>query len=121
MLESGNEVVFNLDATAGRRAGYHMLNRYGNIFLENRYTDWGNYYPYHTLRNLWMLSKYVPAEILQIEFLNKWRNPDKYPTGDPFAPVNYLFDYLLPLQWPGSRWHGWRLRIFPRRPSLLAV
>ena len=57
-------LVFNLDATAGRRAGYHMLNRYGNIFLENRYTDWGNYYPYHTLRNLWMLSKYVPAEIL---------------------------------------------------------
>ena len=74
---TGGQVVFNLDATAGRRGGYHMFNEYGNIFLENRYTDWQNYYPYWTLRNLWMLSKYVPAEKLQIEFLNKWRNTEK--------------------------------------------
>ena len=106
MAETGNEVVFNLDATAGRRGGYHMLNRYGNIFLENRYTDWGNYYPYHTLRNLWMLSRYVPAECLQVEFLNKWRNTGKYPSDDPFAPSNYSFDYMFaitmaaqPLAW----------------------
>ena len=49
-----------------------------------------------------MLSKYVPAEILQIEFLNKWRNPDKYPTGDPFAPVNYSFDYLFAVTMAGQ-------------------
>lgn len=42
---TNNNAVFNLDATAGRRAGYHTFNEYGNIFLENRYTDWGNYYP----------------------------------------------------------------------------
>jgi alpha-galactosidase len=99
------QVVFNLDVTAGRRGGYHYLNEYGNLFLENRYTDWTNYYPYTTLRNLWMLSKYVPAEKLQIEFLNKWRNADKY-TADPFSPANYSFDYLFaitmvaqPLAW----------------------
>ena len=74
--ETDEEVIFNLDATASRRGGYHMFNEYGNIFLENRYTDWQNYYPYWTLRNLWMLSKYVPAEKLQIEFQNKWRNTD---------------------------------------------
>ena len=103
--ETGNKVVFNLDVTAGRRGGYHFLNEYGNIFLENRYTDWTNYYPYATLRNLWMLSKYVPAQNFQIEFLNKWRNTDKY-TGDPFGPANYSFDYLFaitmaaqPLAW----------------------
>ncbi|MGM9757350.1 MAG: alpha-galactosidase [Candidatus Cryptobacteroides sp.] len=103
---SGGEVVFNLDATAGRRAGYHYFNNYGNIFLENRYTDWGNYYPYWTLRNLWTLSKYVPAEKIQIEFLNKWRNASKYPSGDRFAPSGYSFDYLFaitmaaqPLAW----------------------
>lgn len=102
---TGGRVVFNLDATAGRRGGYHMFNEYGNIFLENRYTDWQNYYPYWTLRNLWMLSKYVPAEKLQIEFLNKWRNTEKY-AGDPFAPANYSFEYLFattmagqPLAW----------------------
>jgi len=100
-----NEVVFNLDATAGRRAGYHMLTEYGNIFLENRYTDWQNYYPHWTLRNLWQLSKYVPAEKLQVEFLNKWRNVDKY-GNDLFAPANYSFEYLFattmagqPLAW----------------------
>ena len=102
---TGGQVVFNLDATAGRRGGYHMFNEYGNIFLENRYTDWQNYYPYWTLRNLWMLSKYVPAEKLQIEFLNKWRNTDKY-KGEVFAPENYSFEYLFattlagqPLAW----------------------
>jgi len=103
--ETNNNVVFNLDVTAQRRGGYHYFNEYGNIFLENRYTDWQNYYPYTTLRNLWMLSKYVPAQNFQIEFLNKWRNADKY-AGDPFAPVNYSFDYLFaitmaaqPLAW----------------------
>lgn len=98
---TNNSVVFNLDATAGRRAGYHMFNEYGNIFLENRYTDWGNYYPYQTLRNLWQLSKYVPAEKLQIEFLNKWRNHDKY-GDDPFAPGNYSFEYLFAITMAGQ-------------------
>ena len=102
VLEKTNhQVTFNLDATAGRRGGYHMFNEYGNIFLENRYTDWGNYYPYMTLRNLWMLAKYVPAEKLQIEFLNKWRNADKY-GQDPFAPANYSFDYLFALTMAGQ-------------------
>ena len=52
-----------------------------------------------------MLSKYVPTQNLQIEFLNKWRNDDKY-GDDPFAPKNYSFDYLFavtmvaqPLAW----------------------
>ncbi len=105
LLETNKAIVFNLDATAGRRGGYHMFNEYGNIFLENRYTDWQNYYPYWTLRNIWLLSKYVPAEKLQIEFLNKWRNRDKY-GDDIFAPAHYSFSYLFattmagqPLAW----------------------
>lgn len=99
--ETDEEVIFNLDATAGRRGGYHTFNEYGNIFLENRYTDWQNYYPYWTLRNLWMLSKYVPAEKLQVEFLNKWRNADKY-KGDVFAPGNYSFEYLFAVTLAGQ-------------------
>ncbi|WP_244950818.1 alpha-galactosidase [Pedobacter suwonensis] len=105
LSETENQAVFNLDATAGRRGGYHLFTDYGNIFLENRYTDWQNYYPYWTLRNLWQLSKYVPPEKLQIEFLNKWRNADKY-GSDPFAPSSYNFEYLFaitmaaqPLAW----------------------
>lgn len=101
LADSDNAVMFNLDATASRRGGYHMFNEYGNIFLENRYTDWGNYYPYHTLRNLWMLSKYVPAERLQIEFLNKWRNEGKY-EGDTFAPSRYSFPYIFAITMAGQ-------------------
>ena len=98
--------VFNLDVTAGRRWGYHYGNEYGNIFLENRYTDWRNYYPHWTLRNLWMLSRYVPPQNLQIEFLNTWRNGDLYPPDDPLAPARVPFDYCFaitmmaqPLAW----------------------
>ncbi len=107
MLASKNKIVINLDVTGiARRPGYHALNQYGNIFLENRYTDWLNYYPHWTLRNLWMLSPYVPAQKLQIEFLNKWRNAELYRPGDPLAPINIPFDYLFaitmmaqPLAW----------------------
>ena len=79
MDATGGEAVFNLDVTAGRRWGYHYGNEYGNLFLENRYTDWSNYYPHWTLRNLWMLSRYVPPQNLQIEFLNRGATP----TGTP--------------------------------------
>lgn len=99
---TGGDVVFNLDVTAGRRGGYFMFNEYGNLFLENRYTDWGNYYPYRSLRNLWMLSSYVPAENIQLEFLNNWRNHDKYACSDALAPSNYSFEYLFSLAMAGQ-------------------
>ncbi len=108
VLEKTNQqVYFNLDVTGiDKRPGYHYFNEYGNIFLENRYTDWGNYYPHWTLRNLWMLSKYAPIQKLQIEFLNKWRNQDQYPEGDVLAPHAIPFDYIFastmmaqPLAW----------------------
>lgn len=99
------KAVFNLDVTAGRRGGYNFFNEYGNIFLENRYTDSQNYYPYRTLRNLWMLSKCIPPQTLQIEFLNIWRNQKNYAV-DSLGPVNYSFDYVFaitmmaqPLAW----------------------
>lgn len=105
--KTNGNVVFNIDVTAGRRPGFiHPLNSYGNIFVENRYTDWGNYYPYRTLRNLWALSAYVPPQFLQMEFLNIWRNKDKYPLDDPYAPSEVSFDYAFavtmmsqPLAW----------------------
>jgi hypothetical protein len=106
MEATGGEAVFNLDVTAGRRWGYHYGNEYGNIFLENRYTDWSNYYPHWTLRNLWTLSRYLPPQNLQIEFLNVWRNPGKYPADDPLAPHRVPYDYCFavtmaaqPLAW----------------------
>lgn len=106
MEATGGDAVFNLDVTAGRRCGYHYFYEYGNKFLENRYTDWCNYYPHWTLRNLWQLSRYVPPQTLQIEFLNGWRNADRYPADDPLAPRNVPFAYCFgvtvmaqPLAW----------------------
>ena len=101
LARTDNQVMFNLDATASRRGGYHFLCEYGNIFLENRYTDWSNYYPYWTLRNLWMLSRYVPAERLQIEFLNNYRNVQRY-GDDVFAPASYSFEYLFATSMAGQ-------------------
>ena len=87
-----------------RRGGYHYFNEYGNLFLENRYTDWQNYYPYTTLRNLWMLSKYVPAAKIQIEFLTNGGMLTN--TRGYVWTCYYSFDYLFaitmaaqPLAW----------------------
>lgn len=102
VADTDGQVVINLDATADNRTGYHYFYEYGNIFLENRYSDWGRYYPYWTLRNLWMLSKYVPAEKLQIEFLNKWRNAHKYGKDDPLAPNAVPFGYVFAVTMMGQ-------------------
>ena len=93
--KSKGDISFNLDTTANPRAGYFMFQEYGNIFLENRYTDWGNYYPWLTLKNLWDLSAYVPTQKLQIEFLNIDRNKDKYKAEDKLAPANYSYEYVF--------------------------
>lgn len=93
-LVSGSEgkIRFNLDITAQNRLGYLYQKSFGTLFVENRYTDWGNYYPHNTLKNLWCLSRYFPTEKFQFELLNPERNKDKYP-NDPFAPYLYDIDY----------------------------
>lgn len=101
MRETDYAVIFNYDITAGQRGGYFYLNDYGNMFIENRYTDFTSYYPYKTLRNVWMLSRYVPAERIMVEFLNKWRNQDKY-GKDLFAPSGYSMDYLFAITLAGQ-------------------
>ncbi len=100
--QQSNGLQFNIDVTAGKRGGYFFLNHLGNIFLENRYTDWGNYYPHLTLRNVWTLSKYVPIQRFQIEWLNKWRNEDEYPKNDPLKPKNIPFDYQFAITMMGQ-------------------
>lgn len=87
-------IRFSQDVTAQERLGLVHEPGWGTIFLENRYTDWGNYYPHATLRNLWQLAKIMPAERLQMEFLNPRRNVHIY-GEDIFAPANYSLDYLF--------------------------
>ena len=85
---------FSLDVTAQERLGLVHEPAWGTLFLENRYTDFGNYYPHATLRNLWRLAQILPAERLQMEFLNPRRNVDLY-DADPYGPANYGIDYLF--------------------------
>lgn len=92
--ESGGNLRFNLDITAQNRLGYLPEKERGTLFVENRYTDWGNYYPKNTLRNLMALSEYFPPKKFQFELLNVRRNLDKY-GADPFAPGQYPIDWLF--------------------------
>jgi len=92
--ESEGRISFNMDITAMHRWGYLSQRQYGNLFVENRYTDWGNYHPHSTLRTVWMLSRYIPTAKLQMEFLNLRRNPDKY-ADDPLAPGLYPMDWAF--------------------------
>jgi len=93
--ESGGRICVNQDITAEIRLGQIYCREFGNLFVENRYTDAGSYYPHNTLKNLWQLCRYVPAGKMQYECLNRARNHGKYPEDDPFAPKNYDMDYLF--------------------------
>ncbi len=98
-------VVFDLDITASVRPGYFGAMDAGPLFVENRYTDWHNYWPHQTLRNLWTLTRWVDPRRLRMEFLNNTRNAGQY-TDDPLAPSCYdpatLFATVMfsnPLGW----------------------
>lgn len=102
---ANGRVYFNLDTTNEIRLGYFGRTQYGGLFLENRYTDFRSYYPHWTLRNLWLLSKYVPAHKLQMEVLNVDRNRHVY-GDDPLSPyrcgIAYAFAVTMfsnPLIW----------------------
>ena len=102
----GEDVSVELDVTADKRLGYLASAPYGTIFVENRYTAWGNYYPYRTLRNAWMLSRYIPLSKLQFELVNPELFLDKYDLNDPFrhgiCTADYLFAEVMlsnPLFW----------------------
>lgn len=90
----GEPLRFNLDITNDERLGYFCGIPYGTLFVENRYTDWKNYYPHRTMRNLWQLSRYLPAAKFQFEVLNPRRNAELY-GDDPLAPVNYDIDWCF--------------------------
>ncbi|MEA4889830.1 MAG: alpha-galactosidase [Clostridiaceae bacterium] len=92
--EDGHRITFNLDVTADNRFGYLYQQALGTVFVENRYTDWRNYYPHNTLKNLWALAGLLPARRFQFELLNNRRNRELY-GDDPLAPAAYTPDYLF--------------------------
>jgi len=97
----GGKLQFNLDITNDERLGYFCGIPYGTLFVENRYTDFKNYYPHRTLRNLWQLSKYIPAIKFQFEVLNPRRNAELY-GDDPLAPNTYDIDWIFASVMPSN-------------------
>lgn len=91
---SNGQIRFNLDVTAEDRFGYMYGAQYGSLFVENRYTDFPNYFPHNTFKNVWNLARVIPTRRLQMELLNPRRNAQKY-DGILFAPNTYSPDYLF--------------------------
>lgn len=90
LSNTDQKTFFNVDITNWPRTGlFGAGTQYGNLFLENRYTDWVNYYPHYTMRNLWQLSEVIPTYRLQAEIPNVERKAEQYEAdqpGDPLAP-----------------------------------
>ena len=105
--DSEGVITVDLDVTGwdASRPGYLGDSHVGPIFVENRYTDYKNYFPHRTLRNFWGLAQYIDPVRLRMEFLNNERRKDKY-VDVPLAPATYSADYLFasvmfasPLAW----------------------
>ncbi len=94
LTESNGAILLDLDVTAQTRPGYFGMLQSGPVFVENRYTDAHRYWPHHTLRNAWMLSKVFDPQRLRMEFLNNQRKKQLY-ENDPIAPAEYSADYLF--------------------------
>lgn len=94
MTESKGQIVLDFDITAQKRPGYFGMVDVGPLFVQNRYTDWHNYWPHQTLRTLWKLAWWVDPVRLRMEFLNHSRNAQLYP-NDPLAPLHYSPDTLF--------------------------
>lgn len=91
----GDDVAVQLDVTRPDRINYVNGRQYGTVFVENRYTKTRTYFPHRTLKNFWLLSKYVPASRFQFELVNPELNKESYDERDEFAPWRYDVDYLF--------------------------
>ncbi len=91
----GSDVAAQIDVTRNARLNYLCGRQYGSVFVENRYTKSANSFPHRILRNLWMLSRYLPTTRFQFEVVNPDLNQERYSPSDPFAPSLYDMDYLF--------------------------
>lgn len=91
----GDDVTVQMDVTRYARVNYLCGRQYGTVFVENRYTKSITFYPHRTLKNLWLLSRYIPTSRFQFELVNPRLNVESYPEGDEFATPHYDIDYLF--------------------------
>ena len=85
-----DNIYLQLDVTGPvPRLGFTDGMGYGKLFVENRFTKRGDYFPHLTLSNLWQLCRYIPAQHFQFELANRRRFPEDYAPSDPLAPMNF--------------------------------
>lgn len=101
LKESEGKIVIDMDVTAEKRPGYFGMMAAGPLFVENRYSDYGTYWPHLTLRALWSLSEVIDPIRLRMEVLNPLRNVDKY-VASPLAPAAYPAETLFAIVMPAS-------------------
>ena len=101
LRESDGKIVIDMDVTAEKRPGYFGMMKSGPLFVENRYSDFGTYWPHLTLRALWSLCEVTDPIRLRMEVLNPMRNRDKY-GDDPLAPAAYPSETLFAIVMPAS-------------------
>jgi len=108
LLESlkSSGITVNLDVTNGLRGGVCEFGEFGPVFLENRYVNqtWVDvpYDPEATLKNLWQLSKYIPAGNIQIEVPSPQDIIEDFfgQNGRPPRPDRYDFKFWLAAAMP---------------------
>jgi len=98
---SQGQILIDLDATAETRPTYWGHISGAVIFLQNRYTDTGTYYPHQTLRALWSLASYILPSRIRAEFLNPCRNQEIY-GDDPLRPSAYPVETLFAIAMTSS-------------------
>jgi len=91
----GDDVAVQLDVTRNLRMNYLCGRQYGTVFVENRYHGSANSFPHRILRNLWMISQYLPSQKFQFELINPDLFTECYDPEDPFVPTLYDMDYLF--------------------------
>ena len=94
LSNSHGAMVFDMDVTAEVRPGFFGLIDIGPLFVENRGTRRGVYWPHHTLRNLWDLSHVIDPVRLRFEFNNPDTNHGNY-RWSPLGPMNYWHPDVL--------------------------
>jgi alpha-galactosidase len=90
--DSDGQAWLDLDITAEDRPGFLGADPFGSLFVQNRYSASGSWWPHETLRTLWELAWWIPPQRLRIEFLNPERNLEIY-GDDPLAPARYGADW----------------------------
>lgn len=101
LKDSDGKIVIDLDVTAEKRPGYFGMMENGPLFVENRYSDYGTYWPHLTLRALWSLCAVIDPVRLRMEVLNQRRSLEKY-GEDPLAPAAYPPETLFAIVMPAS-------------------